>query len=165
MKKYLGKLVSIKMTKRSNSIEGLVIDYNDEWTLLKYCPIDFLIDGYCLINNSKVLGFKQAIEEKFKEKVILLKGQGVNKKDAMPIADFTTMIEAIKSKSDLIQIELKREDVTFVGGVKSTNNESLKIQSITPKGGKGKIEVFDAKDIWTIQFDNDYTNSLSLVRK
>jgi hypothetical protein len=163
MKKHLGKFVSIKMTKRSNSIEGLVIDYGDDWTLLKFCPVDFIIDGYCLLSNSKVLGFKQSEEEKFKEKVILLKGQGINEKDLKSFADFTTMIEAIKSKSDLVQIDLKHEDVSYIGLVKSTANDSLKIRSITPKGRKGKIEVFNTKDIWTIQFDNDYTDSLSLL--
>jgi len=41
-RKYIGKLISIRYNDRPTPIFGFVIDYNDEWTLLRYNPTDYI---------------------------------------------------------------------------------------------------------------------------
>ena len=74
-KKYIGQFISIKYSDRINPISGFVIDYNDDWTLLKFNPVDYVIDGYIILRHKNIEGFQRNANEKFKEKVIMLKKQ------------------------------------------------------------------------------------------
>lgn len=41
-KKHIRQLVSVKFTDRKTPIDGYVVNYNDDWTLMKYNPDDYI---------------------------------------------------------------------------------------------------------------------------
>ena len=43
-KKYAGQLISVKFKDRETAICGYVVDYNKDWTLMKYNPVDYVIE-------------------------------------------------------------------------------------------------------------------------
>ena len=84
-KKHIGQLVSVKFTDRKTPIYGYIIDYNDDWTLMKYNPVDYIIDGYIIFRHKKLEVFSRGTDEKWREKVINLKGQQPTDKDIIPL--------------------------------------------------------------------------------
>ena len=72
-KKYIGQLISISFKDRRTSISGFAIDYNDEWTLLKQNPVDYIIDGYIILRHKNIEGFSRTKAELLKERILKLK--------------------------------------------------------------------------------------------
>ena len=91
-KKYIGQLISIKYTDRPTPIFGFVIDYNDDWTLMKYNPVDYIIDGFIIVRHKNIEGFRRSTIEKFKEKVITLKRQHLSDIKNFPLTNLETML-------------------------------------------------------------------------
>ncbi len=164
-KKYIGQLVSIKYSDRPTPIFGFVIDYNEEWTLLKYNPVDFVIDGYIILRHKNIEGFRRDANEKFKEKVIMLKKEHLPNVSTFPLTDLETILSSLTKKYGIFQFDLKTEKACYLGKLKSLTKGKLTIDYLNPKGLWTKQMVFRPNDIRTIEFDTDYINSLKLVSK
>ncbi len=48
MKHYLNQLVILEFTDIKNSFSGFLLDFNDDWILLRNNPVDFVIDGFVI---------------------------------------------------------------------------------------------------------------------
>ncbi|WP_146146865.1 hypothetical protein [Taibaiella chishuiensis] len=158
MKKHINKCLSFDVRKRKDSICGIVLDYTNDWTLIRYNPVDFVIDGYMLINNRKIKGYRRGSKELLVEKVIQLKA--LKPPHQAMIVDLQTVLAAIDG---LLQIELKAADTTYITRLNEIQEDSLTGLSIKTNGRTGKKMNILVEDIWTIQFDNDYTTSLELL--
>lgn len=164
-KKYIGQLVSIKYSDRPTPISGFVIDYNDQWTLLKYNLVDYVIDGYIILRHKNIVGFRRDAKEKFREKVIMLKKQHLPDIADLPLTDLETILSSLTKKYGIFQFELKTEKACYLGKLKSLTTSKLTIDYLNPKGRWTKQMQFRPNDIRTIEFDTDYINSLKLVSK
>lgn len=164
-KKYIGQLVSIKYNDRPTPIFGFVIDYNAEWTLLKYNPFDYIIDGYIILRHKNIEGYRREAKEKFKEKVIILKKQHLPDIPDLPLTDLETILSSLTKKYGIFQFDLKTEKACYLGKLKSLTTSKLTIDYLNPKGLWTKQMQFRPNDIRTIEFDTDYINSLKLVSK
>ncbi|RZK26046.1 MAG: hypothetical protein EOO43_03895 [Flavobacterium sp.] len=164
-KKYIGQLVSIKYNDRPTPIFGFVIDYNDDWTLLKYNPVDYVIDGYIILRHKNIEGFRRDANEKFREKVIMLKKQHLPDISDFPLTDLETILSSLTKKYGIFQFDLKTEKSSYLGKLKSLTTSKLTIHYLNPKGLWTKQMQFRPNDIRTIEFDTDYINSLKLVSK
>ena len=49
MEQYLRQLVSIAFTDKKEIFTGFLIDYSDDWILLKNNSIDFILDGFVIL--------------------------------------------------------------------------------------------------------------------
>jgi hypothetical protein len=60
-KRNIGQFLSIKFEFTSETViyTGYVIDFSEDWTLLKHCLFDYLVDGYILLNNKYITEFKR----------------------------------------------------------------------------------------------------------
>jgi hypothetical protein len=162
-KKYLGQFISVKFINRKEPIRGFVIDYNDDWTLMKHNPVEFVIDGYIIFRHKNIEGFRRGPQEKFLEKVITLKGQQANDTEKIPINDLKTILKYLTNKHGLFQLETKSQKICYLGRLVSIDNKLLTLEFIDTKGRwDGNIN-FKTTDIRIIEFDNDYINSLKLV--
>jgi hypothetical protein len=162
-KKFIGQLVSVKFTDRKTPIYGYVIDYNDDWTLMKYNPVDYIIDGYILVRHKNIEGFRRDADEKWKEKVINLKGQQPTDKDIIPLTDLETILEYLTENFGVFQIYTKSESACYLGRLRSIDRKALVTDDLTPRGKwEGQMK-FRTGDIRVIEFDTDYINSLKLV--
>lgn len=162
-KKHIGRLISVKFTDRKIPIYGYVIDYNDDWTLMKYNPVDYIIDGYIIIRHKNIEGFHRDTGEKWREKVINLKGLQPTNKDIIPLTNLETILKYLTDNFDVFQVYTKSESICYLGRLKSIDKKDLILDNLNPKGKwDGQID-FRTGDIRVIEFDTDYINSLKLV--
>ena len=75
MKKYLGQLISIEFDDLKEIFSGFLIDYSEEWILLRKNPVDFVLDGYILLKHKKIKTIHRDEDHEFTEKIIRLKGE------------------------------------------------------------------------------------------
>lgn len=163
--KFINKLISLKYSDRKEAIYGFPIDYNDDWTLLKYNPGDYVIDGYRILKHKNIEGFRYSVEEKFREKVIRLKGLEPTEKEIVPITDLETILKFLTKKFGVFQFYTKSETACYLGRLISIDSKQLVIDFLDPKGKwSGKMK-FRPGDIRVIEFDTDYINSLKLISR
>ena len=162
-KKHIGQLISVKFTDRQETTNGLVIDYNHDWTLMKYNPVDYVVDGYIIFRHKNIKGYRRDKEEKFKEKVLLLKGQQPKAKEKIPLTDLKTILTFLTKKFGAFQFQTDSEDTCYLGRLVSADNTELIIDFLNTEGKWSRQRTFNPADIRTIEFNTDYINSLLLV--
>lgn len=162
-KKYIGQLISVKFSDRKNPICGYVVDYNDNWTLMKYNPVDYVIDGFVIFRNKNIDGFKRGSDEKWVEKVINLKGLQPTDKDIIPLINLEAILQYLTDNFGVFQVYTKSETACYLGRLKSIDEKTLVMDNLNPRGKwDGQIK-FKTNEIRVIEFDTDYINSLKLV--
>ena len=165
MEQYVRQLVSIEFLDKKEVINGFLIDYSDEWILLKNNPVDFIIDGFVLVKNKNIERIYRDEEHEFTEKVIRLKGLKTNAKDIIPIKDLASILDFIDKKYGLFQISKKSATSAYLGKLIKLDNEELIIDFLDTKAQFGGELSFNPEKIRLIEFDTDYINSLGLVVK
>ncbi|MCW7471887.1 hypothetical protein ND863_20185, partial [Leptospira kanakyensis] len=63
--KFINNVISFKVKNRKKSILGYLIQYNQDWTLLRHIPVDYVLDGFILIPNSNILEFQRNSDVKW----------------------------------------------------------------------------------------------------
>ncbi|HEY5747629.1 MAG TPA: hypothetical protein VIU12_16255 [Chryseolinea sp.] len=167
-KKYLGQLLTLKFEYTDEIVEysGYLLDFNDDWVLLKYNKVDYVVDGYVVLRNKYVSHFKRDSREKFTQKILDLKGQKPKDNEKIPITDLETILTHLSKKFGLFQFSMRVDNTTFVGKVKKITGADLKIDYLTPRATwTNDMPPFKLGNIRSIQFDNDYVNSLKLIAK
>jgi hypothetical protein len=165
MEDFKGKFISFRYRDRKDIISGFLIDFNENLTLIKQNPADYLIDGYMLLKTNKILKYKRDDDEEFKEKVLFAKGLIPTNLDFIQLTDLRETLRLISDRFGAIFIQNKDDSVGFVGKLIRTTKEFVEIQEIDPKAMWIGNEKFKLKSIRTIEFDTDYINSLLLYNK
>lgn len=165
MKNLKGKFVSFKYRDRKDIISGYLIDYNSDWTLIKYNPVDYVIDGYLILKTEKILKYKRDDYEKFREKVLKAKNLIPTDNDIFSITDLAESLKLISDRFGAFKIEKKDDTVCFIGRFVKMTKENLVIQEIDTKAKWVETDKHKLKSIRTIEFDTDYINSLILYNK
>ncbi|WP_299126386.1 hypothetical protein [uncultured Winogradskyella sp.] len=166
-KKHIGKIVSFKF-EYVNKIEiyrGYIIDYNDDWTLLKYNTVDYITDGYLILRNKYINAYCRDDDEKFHQKVLDLKGKSVVPADLIPIDNIETILNYLTEKFGAFQFDLKSNEYCYLGKVKTIEKNNLTFDFLNSKGVWSETRDCKLGNIRTIEFDTDYVNSLLLVSK
>lgn len=163
MENYLRQLVSIEFLDKKEVYTGFLIDYSDDWILLKNNPVDFIIDGFVILKNKNIERIYRDQDHEFTEKVIRLKGLKTNAKDIIPIKDLASIISFVDKKYGIFQIAKKSATSAYLGKLIRLNDEELIIDFLDTKGQFGGKLSFNTEKIRVIEFDTDYINSLKLV--
>ncbi|RYZ82863.1 MAG: hypothetical protein EOP04_21180 [Proteobacteria bacterium] len=162
-KSQIGKLYSFKFPKRKSEIQGIVLDYNDEWTLLKRA-YDYSTDGFTVFKNEKV----QAIQgeyEMFAAKILKAKNYSPSKEPKVPIDSLERLLSYINKKYSLIQLDAKDGEAFDVVKYRGFEDDLYHFDELTTRA-KWRYKLrLPAKEINYISFGNDYLNSLKLVTK
>jgi hypothetical protein len=162
-KSDIGKLYSFKF-RFTNKIEiysGYVLDFNKDWILIKYNPVDYQIDGYVLLRDKYVTHFKREDDERFKEKVLNLKGYKPKASEKIPLTELPKMLAYITKKFGAFFFGMQKSDVRWLTSLKMTAGAEIILHDLT-KRGKWIAEKDPLKynSIRTIEFNTDYNNSL-----
>ncbi|MDX6183281.1 hypothetical protein SGQ44_12400 [Flavobacterium sp. Fl-77] len=163
MEQYLRQLISIGFTDKKEIFTGFLIDYSDDWILLKNNPVDFIIDGFVILRNKNIEAIERDQELEFTEKVIRMKGLKTNADDIIPIRDLASIIHFITAKYGIFQIAKKSAKSAYLGKLIELNDEELTIDFLDTKGYFGGELSFNPEKIRVIEFDTDYINSFKLV--
>jgi hypothetical protein len=165
MEKYLRQLISIEFEDKKEVFTGFLIDYSDDWILLRNNPVDFIVDGYVLLKNKNVKGVHRDEDHEFTEKVIRLKGVKTNAEDIIPIKDLAAIISYLDKKYGVFQISKKSSKSAYLGKLIELNKDELTIDFLDIRGEFGGELRFNPEKIRVIEFDTDYINSLRLLIK
>ncbi|MFD1602782.1 hypothetical protein ACFSJW_21040 [Flavobacterium artemisiae] len=163
MEQYLRQLVEIEFQDKKEIFTGFLIDYSDDWILLRNNPVDFILDGFVILRNKNIEAVNRDHDLAFTEKVIRLKGLKINSEDIIPIKDLASIINYISEKYGIFQIAKKSSKSAYLGKLMELNEEELTINFIDIRGEFGGELSFNPEKIRVIEFDTDYINSLKLV--
>lgn len=163
MEKYLRQLISIEFEDKKEIFKGFLIDWTEDWILLKNNPFDFIIDGYTILKNKNIKSIIQDKDHEFTEKVIKLKGLKTSAEEIIPLKDVSSIIHFLADKYEIFQIAKKSDKAVYLGKLLEINPKELLIDFL---GTEGKFEGemnFKLSKIRAIEFDTDYINSLKLI--
>jgi hypothetical protein len=166
-KKNIGRLLSFrfKYIDEETKYWGYVVDYNDDWTLLKYNITDYVRDGFIILKNKYILEYELSDTEKFKQKILDLKGNQVTGNDKIPLDNISVILNYLSEHYGIFQFNMRTNKSCWLGRVGKIDKQDLEIDYLTTKGlWKGQM-TFKLGNIRTIEFDTDYINSLLLVGK
>lgn len=164
MKKRIGQLIKLKF-KDMKPIDGIVLDYNDDWTLMQSNSVDYVTDGYFVVRNKNIKEFERGENEKWKEKIIKLKGQGKPGQVKMPLDNLEKILKYLTKKFEVFTLNTKEDGICWLGRFKSIDDKFLTIDYLSTKGKWDGQERFKVNDVRVIEFDTDYINSLKLILK
>ena len=68
----INQVVTLKM-RNGAYFQGILLGLGSKWALLKYIPVDFVTDGYVLINTNYISTFDISDKDIFTDKIIKLK--------------------------------------------------------------------------------------------
>jgi hypothetical protein len=163
MEKYLRQLISIVFEDQKEIFNGFLIDWTEDWILLKNNPVDFIIDGYTILKNKNVKSVIQDEDFEFIEKVIKLKGLKTSAKEIIPLNDLPSIINFLATKYEIFQIATKSDKAVYLGKLIELNEEELIIDFLGTEGKFDGEMSFKINKIRVIEFDTDYINSLKLI--
>lgn len=163
MENYLRQLVTIEFTDKKELFTGFLIDYSDNWILLRNNPVDYILDGFVILKNKNIEAVHRDQDLAFTEKVIRLKGLKTNAEDIIPIRDLESIVNFLTHKYGIFQIAKKSAKSAYLGKLIELNDEELTIDFLDTKGQFGGELSFNPEKIRVIEFDTDYINSLKLV--
>lgn len=163
MEHYLRQLIAIEFEDKKELYTGFLIDYSDDWILLRNNPVDFILDGFVILRNRNIANIHRDEQLEFTEKVIRLKGVKTNAEDIIPIRDLETIIRYLDKKYGVFQIAKKSAKSAYLGKLIELNNEELTIDFLDIRGEFGGELSFNPDKIRVIEFDTDYINSLKLL--
>lgn len=163
MEQYLRQLIEIEFLDKKEIFTGFLIDYSDDWILLRNNPVDFVLDGFVILRNKNIQSVNRDSDLAFTEKVIRLKGLKTNSEDIIPIKDLAAIMNFISEKYGIFQIAKKSSKSAYLGKLIELNAEELTINFLDTRGQFGGELGFNPEKIRVIEFDTDYINSLKLV--
>jgi hypothetical protein len=163
MEKYLRQLISIEFDDKKETFSGFLIDWTEDWILLKNNPFDFIIDGYTILKNKNVKSIIQDKDHEFTERVIKLKGLKTSAEEIIPLKDLSSIINFLADKYEIFQIAKKSDKAVYLGKLIELNEEELIIDFLGTEGEFEGEMSFKHNKIRVIEFDTDYINSLKLI--
>jgi hypothetical protein len=163
MKDLIGKLVSIKYRDRKDFISGYLVDFNEDWTLIKYNPIEFIVDGYLILRTPGILMCEN--EDLFTEKVLNLKGFAPTANDIYPLTNIEETLNGISEKFGAFQLEKRDESECYVGSLLKIENDTLFLHELDPEAEWLDVEKFKLSSIKVFAFGSDYISSLIMYSK
>lgn len=163
MEKYLRQLISIEFDDKKDIFSGFLIDWTEDWILLKNNPVDFIIDGYTILKNKNVKSIIQDKDHEFTERVIKLKGLKTSAEEIIPLKDLSSIINFLANKYEIFQIAKKSDKAVYLGKLIELNDEELIIDFMGTEGEFEGEMSFKLDKIRVIEFDTDYINSLKLI--
>ena len=163
MEQYLRQLIAIEFQDKKEIFTGFLIDYSDDWILLRNNPVDFILDGYVILRNKNIEAVHRDQDLAFTEKVIRLKGIKTNAEDIIPIRDLNSILKFIDGRYGIFQISKKSAKSAYLGKLIALTDEELTINFLDTRGQFGGELEFNPEKIRVIEFDTDYINSLKLI--
>ena len=162
---YIGKVVSFKIKGWKEIIQGILINFNVEWVLIKKY-FDYCEDGYLFMKNEFISKYKRDEEEEiFIEKVISVKNDIIHETEQLTSININQVLSKLTEKYGLIGIKTKRDDVIWIGKYIQFKNNKIHMKLIGTKAEWLDVKKFKLNSIKSIDFCTNYNNALYQYNK
>lgn len=161
-KEFINRVVTVTL-KNKASFQGILINLSDDWCYLNYIPVDYVVDGYVLINQRYIVSVESDKDDAFTENIVRLKGITSKQSPLLAIENNEKLLSDLQNKIEIIKIELKDHHKAYIGRIHLVREHSLRVHLFSPAATWLQVETFLFKEIRAIYFDDDYINSLKLV--
>ncbi|WP_291582216.1 hypothetical protein [Bacteroides sp.] len=141
---------------------GIIQSIGDEWILIKRIINDYLFDGYTFIRRKYIQKVNRDSNIIFKEKVLYAKGY-IDQSLPLTIClnKLSTPLDWICEKKCVCMISPKDETLCYITSIEKILKRYLILHAMTFEGcWETKNFKYLISEIVTIDFDNDYINSL-----
>jgi hypothetical protein len=160
MKQYLNKLVTLEFSDLKVSYSGFLLDFSEDWILIKSNPVDYILDGFVLLRNKNLESLIYDETNEFTEKVIRSKKIKLTNDYIFPLSSLETILKFLNQKHGIFQLATKRTNAVYLGRLIEMTDSEIIIEFLNTKGEfDGEID-FKSQKIRVIEFDTDYINSL-----
>lgn len=156
------ELIDIKINRRSELISGVKIKEGNQWVLVNYNPIDYVLDGYSFINKKYIKKVLIVSEEVFDYRVIKIKYND-NISDSFSNLIFDTykgLLLNLLSTSKLAEFEFESSEYCIIGKITKMNEKSFIINKLSTEGEFIGEENFKFNSIRIINTETDYLKAL-----
>ncbi len=160
-KRHKGRLVKIKLTYRTETIEGVVLDFSTAWVLLAVVK-DYQLDGYKVIRNQGIERVIMGKRQRFGELVLAQRGMKVSAPQSIPLDLLEGLLADLTARYGVFGLEEERDDMWWLGSLQSYSAKALVINDLDPKG-LWKTRSFQPWRIRMVEFGSDYINALKFI--
>ena len=158
-------LLNIKIRRRPNKIDGIIVKKGKSWLLIKHNPVDFVLDGYGLI-HTKYLQDESKIDDDIKHKILSLKNKPISRDISNLELDNTfVLFKSFKEKKTLVQLELESDEYCLIGLIDKVSEKSFVLKEMSMKGEFLDEETIRYDSVRNIYIKTDYLESYSLYLK
>lgn len=156
---------SYKIKGWKNQPCGLFVDENEDWILIRNIEVDYMLDGYLLINKNHLEKRTTKGEEKRIKKVLKLKNEKAVAPSGFKFKSALGMMLWSEKVNGLIEFNDKEEGQTFYSYLNRYSKKSFIIDLVDVDGNLDEDfpYEFQFKKIRTIGFGSDYYNSIVLL--
>lgn len=158
---FVGRVVSIKI-RAGAVLNGILRAAGSKWVLLRYIPVDYVVDGLVLINTKYISNVGASDSDLFKEQILKLKNVDFVANDRLNLETTEQLFSELRKQGDLVRIELKDHNKSYVGKITVVREKSMKVQLIDTRCNKLSEETFLYNKLRAIYFHDDYLQSLEL---
>jgi len=154
------RLLEFKISRYHEIIKGIYISESNDWYYIQNNIVDYVLDGYKILNKKFIREIKEVREDCFDWKVLNIKYKSYH--NQMPINDYLTTFSYLQKENKLIGLGLESEKFILVGKIKTINNKSFAFDKIGTNTQHLEVETIRYDNIRFISIDTDYLNSLEL---
>ncbi|MDD3037134.1 hypothetical protein [Bacteroides sp.] len=162
-----GKFYSFKMKGWKEPICGVIERIGSEWILIKHIVVDYVFDGYSLIQRKYIKDIIRNNNNIFTEKVLIAKGvMDINVPYDISLNTQTTPFEWLQEHDITAEFYTKDRYICYIGKVIKITKKYFHYTSIDTKGcWDNDIYECTFANIRAISIDTDYTNSLLIYNE
>ena len=125
---------SYKIKGWKNQPCGLLVDENDDWILIRNIEVDYLVDGYLLINKNHVEKRTTKGEEKRIKKVLKLKNVKPVAPEGFKFKSTLKMMLWTEKNNGLVEFNDQEEGQTFYAYINRYSKKSFIIDLVDVDG-------------------------------
>lgn len=156
------RLVDLKIRRRPELISGIKINEGNQWVLINYNPIDYVLDGFSFISKKYLTKVFNVSEDDFDYKVLLKK---YDEKISGLFSDmimetYISLLSSLLKKSKLIEFEFESSGYCIIGKIVKINKKSFTINKLSTEGQFLGEERYNVESIRIINIDTDYLKAL-----
>lgn len=156
-----------KLINRKNKVKGIVLKSSEELTLLINNPVDYLIDGLLIINNSKIVK-ESLIKNEDKDHIITHKfkdtGLG-NDYQNLKYENFKDFFSSVKTYNLFCEFSLSKENVIYIGKIIDVKEDLINVDLYATNFHLLDKAYIKFKDITTIKVFTDYSLTFKKFHK
>ncbi len=165
MKSIKNSCIEFKLKKYNSIKRGVLIDYSDEWTLICYNPVDYVLDGRLLIRNDVIKSFR-IVDKKALDSKILLKKFATLNFNKLNIKNDLTLLNSLTKNKDFVGFLDNKINSIKIGIIsKGSSIDNFFLQPLSISARWQKKTKIDFEKIEMIEMNSDYINSLKLYLK